>query len=406
MKGITHFMSGVAVASCFPGAVHSALEAKTFLLPLGGIFGVMPDTLDFRFARYFWRHEHVVTLTEDNLDPKVPATAVAAAIDQAWKEKRPVTLRLDTMQVSANWYRTYNIFVDDQAKEITAVIGPLKNMGQIFNRFDLGPEQAEVRQSLEEHGVPPALVNIVARAPCLPETLPEGVLAHTARFEAPVFNTYYQETEVGVFHGPDFEFVPEPGRVRIDFIPWHRRWTHALTTGLLMGPVAFALYAGWSALGADGRAFANPLALLAAVIAVLAFWSHIAEDQIGHLGSNLFPPFTKKRAQGMKWVTSASPLPNMITNYLAIVTIIWNLNAYAPTPAFHLPWAASLAGDFSTPSYYLASLLVYFLLAFAVPVALLVIGTRLYNRYYKSPDEVVVEDEFDGAEMAAEMRDS
>ncbi|MBI3272920.1 MAG: metal-dependent hydrolase [Planctomycetes bacterium] len=406
MKGITHFMSGIAVASCFPSAVRSAVDANTFLLPLGGVFGIMPDTLDFRFARYFWKHEHVVRLTEEDLDPAAAAQGVAAAIDQAFKEKRPVTLRLDTVRVSVNYYRTYNIFIDSDAREVTAVIGPLKTMGQIFSRFDYAPSEASRRKEIEEHGLVPTLVRIISTAPCLPGTLPPETRVATARFQAEVRNTYYQETEVGVFHGPDFEFVPEGDRVRIDFIPWHRRWTHAFTTGLVMAPVGFAVCAGWGALArSDWRAFANPLACTAAIIATLAFWTHVIEDQIGYLGSNLFPPFTKKRSQGLKWVTSASPMPNVITNYLAILTVLWNLNAFAAQPVFHMPWASGMAGDFTTPAYYVVSLLNYLTYVFAIPVALLFALSRLYRKYYLRSIRPVIDDEFDEAEMAAEMRD-
>lgn len=406
MKGVTHFLSGVAVASCFPAAMRSALADQSFLLPIGGIFGILPDTLDFKFARYFWKHDHIVRLTEENLDPKVAAEAVAQAIDQAWREKRPVRLRLDSIRVSCSYYRTYNIFIDDKKQEIVSVLGPLKNMGQIFSRFDNMPSEQAKRRDMEEHGVAATLINLGPKAQCLPGTMPEGAIAATVPFTAPVVNTYYQETEVGVFHGPDFEFLPEGDHIRIDFIPWHRRWTHAFTTALCMAPFGYLLYAGGAALfGAGAAAFSNPMALLAGLIAVLAFATHVIEDQIGVLGSNLFPPFTKFRSQGLKWITSISPLPNAITNYLAVITILWNMNAYAPVPSFRMPWAARMTGDFATTGYYLVSLLNYAVYAFAIPVGLLYVVARVYHKYYLKTREVVLDDEFDTAEMAAESRD-
>ena len=63
MKGITHFVSGVAIASCFPVAVDSIYQSKGLLLPLGGLFAILPDTLDFRFTRYLWKSDKVVALT-------------------------------------------------------------------------------------------------------------------------------------------------------------------------------------------------------------------------------------------------------------------------------------------------------------------------------------------------------
>ena len=81
MKGISHFLAGVAAATFVPGVVESAAQGS-YLIVLGGFFGLLPDTLDFKFARYF---EHHVNIDPDpgNLDPQVIATAVAAEIDRA-----------------------------------------------------------------------------------------------------------------------------------------------------------------------------------------------------------------------------------------------------------------------------------------------------------------------------------
>ena len=81
MKGISHFLAGVAAATFVPGVVASAAQGS-YLIVLGGFFGLLPDTLDFKFARYF---EHHVNIDPDpgNLDPQVIATAVAAEIDRA-----------------------------------------------------------------------------------------------------------------------------------------------------------------------------------------------------------------------------------------------------------------------------------------------------------------------------------
>ena len=54
MKGIAHFITGVALATFFPEVVQSGAQGS--LLPmLGGIAGILPDTLDFKFARYLKR---------------------------------------------------------------------------------------------------------------------------------------------------------------------------------------------------------------------------------------------------------------------------------------------------------------------------------------------------------------
>ena len=53
MKGIAHFLTGVAVASFFPEIVYGASQNLSFGPVLGGIAGLLPDTIDFKVARYF-----------------------------------------------------------------------------------------------------------------------------------------------------------------------------------------------------------------------------------------------------------------------------------------------------------------------------------------------------------------
>ena len=57
MKGIAHFSSGIAAASFFPWSVQAAAEGNPLYFILGGIFGLLPDTADFKFYRFFYRHD-------------------------------------------------------------------------------------------------------------------------------------------------------------------------------------------------------------------------------------------------------------------------------------------------------------------------------------------------------------
>ena len=56
MKGTSHFITGVALATFFPQAVQAGAQGS-LLLMLGGISGILPDTLDFKFARHFERYD-------------------------------------------------------------------------------------------------------------------------------------------------------------------------------------------------------------------------------------------------------------------------------------------------------------------------------------------------------------
>ena len=66
MKGIAHFSLGIAAASCFPAAVQAGAEGNPLYFILGGIFGLLPDTLDFKFYRFIYSHD--VEITPDDQD--------------------------------------------------------------------------------------------------------------------------------------------------------------------------------------------------------------------------------------------------------------------------------------------------------------------------------------------------
>ncbi len=54
MKGFSHFMSGVAVASFCPWSIDAALQGNPLFFVLGGACGILPDTLDFKVYRFFY----------------------------------------------------------------------------------------------------------------------------------------------------------------------------------------------------------------------------------------------------------------------------------------------------------------------------------------------------------------
>ena len=70
MKGLTHFISGVAFGTFFPGAVAAAAKAKSFILVLGGVGGILPDTFDFKLARFLEEFDIEVDPEHENTDPQ------------------------------------------------------------------------------------------------------------------------------------------------------------------------------------------------------------------------------------------------------------------------------------------------------------------------------------------------
>lgn len=342
MKGLTHFIVGIAVATCFPLAVRSSILEASMIIILGGIFGILPDFLDFRFGRYLEKHDYEIEPGMEKPDPKRITDTMIKAIEECNRTGKTIKVKLHTVKISADLWRRYSVIIDADNKKITTKIGPLVTTGQ-----EPMPETA----------------------PSEEEATAEG------SFSANLLHTYEKETNVDIFTGPDFAFIKEKDWVRVEFIPWHRRWSHSLTLGIIFAPLGLLFYG------------ATQLGLVASAIIVASFWAHIFVDQIGMLGSNLLYPFTRKRSKGLGWVHSGDSIPNFFTNYTAILLAIWNLNAFAFEPAFTMPWVRYISQQTalsSTQAYWLG-LLNYSIYYITIPLAALYLIAWLYRRRYKPP---------------------
>ncbi len=156
---------------------------------------------------------------------------------------------------------------------------------------------------------------------------PAGDSEGRARVDGRIHHSYDEEIAVDIFSGPSFRFercwLPNPASgekepaVRVLFLPWHRRWSHSLTLAAALGA------AGWLLLGWQAGA------VVAAGMA-----AHVLEDQLGHMGSNLLWPLTRRRTPGLRLLRSGDALPNVMAVWVALVLTLWNLNRFAPQPAW------------------------------------------------------------------------
>ncbi len=266
MKGISHFTSGVAMASFFPWAIEAAQNGDPLYFILGGAFGILPDTLDFKVYRFFYKHDVYIEPDPTNPDPQAIADALAEAIGQAAHREKMVRVKLSTIRMGADYWQQYVVRFDPKNQEVLVRFGPVVNTGQV-------PVPMENREEKP-----------VGRAP-----LP-----------SPIVQTYDATTRVDIFDGPTFGFATnKDDEVTIHFLPWHREWTHSL---------------GW--LIWDWRA---------AAVIVAAYSVHVLEDQLGFMGSNLFFPFTKIRFPGLHWMRSGDALPNFGAVWISCLLIFWNL---------------------------------------------------------------------------------
>lgn len=300
MKGFAHFISGVALATFFPEIVRDAAHGAIGPA-LGGIAAMLPDVLDFRFARWLEQPDRAVDPQEDPPDPEEIAQAVKEAAEQAWEQRRPTRLILHTLRLGPDAWRRYLVRFDPEGPAVEVEIGPVVNTG-----------------GRPMPGTDPS---------CPPLRLPLSI---------PIHYDYDPTIVVDVFSGPSIAFMPENGAVRILFLPWHRAWSHSLVLAALLGLAAGLLGGariGW--------------------IVGLGYALHVLEDQLGWMGSNLFWPFTRHRIPGLRWMRSVDPWPNFAVAWLSLVLILWNLDRFSASPllpawfpllALSLPLLLRLAG--------------------------------------------------------------
>ncbi len=303
MKGISHFVTGVAIATFFPAVVHAGAEGS--LLPvLGGIGGILPDTLDFKFARYFERYDVEI---DPGVEPSAEAIADAlvAAMRRAWAEGRSQQVMAHTIRLGADLWREYAIRFDAQAGEVVVRIGPLVSTGQVP----------------------------------YPGTEPSGQEARRP-LGFPLVHTYSAEYRVNIFSGPSFRFVREGGALHVHFLDWHRRWSHSLVLAAAAGLLVGLLFGFWAGL-----------------VFGLGWAGHVLEDQLGYMGSNLFWPFTKGRVPGMGLIHSGEPIPNALTVWTSLALILYNLDRFSAAPL--LPGGRFLLLALGVPWLLLGALYAY-----------------------------------------------
>lgn len=282
MKGIAHFATGVTVSSFFPWSVHAAMEGNPLYFVLGGAFGLLPDTLDFKFYRFFYRHDVYVDPDPNDPDPQVVADTVARAIEQAQKENREVRIKLNTIRLGVDYWQQYVVHIDAAKQEVRVQFGPVVNTGQV--------------------PIPTATTGKKGAA--------------VAKVHVPFTFDYESRTTVDIFDGPSFSIEPaKSGRVEIFFLPWHRTWSHSLLTGLFWAVMVSMIW--------DWRA---------GIIAFLAYASHVLEDQLGHMGSSLLWPVIKRRFYGLRKMHATDAIPNFLAVWTCMLLTFWNLYRVSDDP--------------------------------------------------------------------------
>lgn len=286
MKGIAHFATGLAVASFFPGVVHGAAQSLNFGLLLGGLAGLLPDTLDFKFIRYFERVDDEIdpakiTTDEGHPDPQAMAQRIAAAMNRAYERDTRTKVQLHTLRLGTGLWRQYSVTLDAASSQVLVRIGPVVTTGQV---------------------------------PYAGSEIP-GLEPGQAKVEAPILHTYDAETKIDIFSGPSLAFERANNAVQVTFVPWHRVWTHSLLMALFLGAIG---------------ALIAPVYGLVMALAALA---HLLADQMGAMGCNIFFPLTRSRTRGFRWMRSGDAIPNFLTVWISLAVLFLNLDRFSETPS-------------------------------------------------------------------------
>jgi membrane-bound metal-dependent hydrolase YbcI (DUF457 family) len=266
MKNIAHFASGLVIASFVPGVMEDATRGS-LLVALGGLCAMLPDTLDFKLARFLERRDADIIPDVHHPDPQAIADEIAMQMYLTERDQRPRIVQLHPARRSAVEWVLYTL------------------------RFDV--VTGNVIVTMDHDGSQ-------GRAQC-----------------NPIRYTYDGDLHIEDLGGPSLRFSPlaAGAGVEVEFLPFHRVWSHSLILALAIGVLC--------GLVIDPRA---------GLVAALGYGIHILEDQLGYMGSNLLAPFTRGRSNGLSLLHSGDAIPNMTTIWLSMTLLLLNMDRARTVP--------------------------------------------------------------------------
>lgn len=316
MKGLTHFISGVAAATFIPQVARMSISSRmdvegaisSFILVFAGMYGILPDTLDFKFGQFFEMPDFVVDPDPINPDPQAMADTFAKAVEKAAETGREVKIQFFPTQLGGNKWRQYCIIfegnkVSIQFNEIVSTsqipfpgTAPDNRVGTADFKYELIPRRNDVdwlnglirfiRQKIKG----PDKINTVIK----PSTI--DILSST-------------------MYGLSLE---KDGRIYFNWLPWHRTWSHSYVFGAILTIPVFIIT----------FLLKIPVWWLYGIVAFIGFTVHITEDMTGHIGGALLWPIMKERSEGLELFKASDPRTNFSLIYTAFVLIIWNLDRF------------------------------------------------------------------------------
>ncbi len=318
MKGLTHFVSGVAAATFIPQVVRMSAAgrldipgaASSFIIVLAGMYGIMPDTLDFKVGQFFDEPDIVVDPDPLNPNPKEMAQKFAEAVSRSAQEGRMIKIQYMPIQLGANRWRQYLIIFGE--KEVSVQINEVVSTSQIpYPGTSPDPEKRSATVTLS-HRIKPTS--------CDTDWLNKLVrkIRKTIKGGEKKKKTVKPST-IDILSGTTFGLKMESdGDIYFDWLPWHRTWSHSYILGLMLA-------APWALI-----AYLLKLDMwwMYGLVAFLGFAVHITEDMTGHIGGSLLWPILKPRTEGFEMFKASDPRTNFSIIYAGFILIVFNLDRF------------------------------------------------------------------------------
>lgn len=288
MKGVVHYFIAAAAASLIPMVMELSIYEKAFVILFAAIAGILPDYIDFKLVRFFWRVDEEIIPDWPIPDTKKIARRVAELIDKAWNEKRTINVQFHTIKVGPSTWRRWYVHLNPDKKKVIVGVGPIQTFGG-----------RDFLSTVED--------------------IPPEMRVGEASFEAPLKYDYKDRTiKVSILVGPMVAFKPKEDKIEVVFLPWHRSFSHSFTLGAFISAIflGILLLLGWT----------FDIAKIYALAFFVGYASHVVSDHLGYMGSNLFWPFTKERTPGLKLAESIDPYLNFGTFWTMMAILIWQMN--------------------------------------------------------------------------------
>ncbi|MBN2408038.1 MAG: metal-dependent hydrolase [Elusimicrobia bacterium] len=350
MKGLTHFISGVAAASFIPQVSRMSISSRmdvegaisSFILVLAGMYGIMPDTMDFKFGQFFEIPDFVVDPDPVAPDPQAMADTFAKAVEKAAKTGKEVRIQFYPTQLSANTWRQYCIIFESrgvgiQFNEIVSTSQiPVPGTAPENNRTGRAGFEWELKSRTDDIDWLNRLVRYMR----------QKIKGKDRAISA------VKPSTVDILSSTMFGLKMEKdGKIYFNWLPWHRTWSHSYVFGALLTIPVFVIAYLFKF---------NPWWLYG-LVAFIGFATHITEDMTGHIGGSLLWPLLKPRTEGLELFKASDPRTNFSVIYSAFVLLVWNLDRFTTGYITGSP-SSPLSGPQYLLYFLAAPLFVYFVI--------------------------------------------